>query len=43
MPLPFEKAQIGMAITSLDRRWEETNDRLCEMFGYRREELVDMT
>jgi PAS domain S-box-containing protein len=36
----FEQGLIGMAVTSLDKRWLEVNDRLCEILGYRREELV---
>jgi PAS domain S-box-containing protein len=36
----FEQGLIGMAVTSVDKRWLEVNDRLCEMLGYRREELV---
>jgi len=39
----FENAQIGMAITSLDRQWEETNNRLCEMLGYSQVELANLT
>jgi diguanylate cyclase (GGDEF)-like protein/PAS domain S-box-containing protein len=35
--LPF----IGMAVTSpSSKRWLKFNDRLCEMFGYTREELA---
>jgi PAS domain S-box-containing protein len=38
--LPF----IGMAITSPEnRRWLHANDRLCEMLGYPREELLQTT
>jgi PAS domain S-box-containing protein len=38
--LPF----IGMAITSPETlRWVKFNDRLCEIFGYSREELMDLT
>ena len=36
----FEQGLIGMSVTSVDKRWLEVNDRLCEMLGYRREELV---
>lgn len=36
----FEQGLIGMAVTSVDKRWLEVNDRLCEMLGYSREELV---
>ncbi|MBA4261492.1 MAG: PAS domain-containing sensor histidine kinase [Comamonadaceae bacterium] len=38
--LPF----LGMAISSpSDKRWLQVNDRLCEMLGYPREELLRMT
>jgi PAS domain S-box-containing protein len=36
----FEQGLIGMAVTSVDKRWLEVNDRLCEIMGYSREELV---
>jgi PAS domain S-box-containing protein len=36
----FEQGLIGMAVTSLDKRWLEVNGRLCEILGYSREELV---
>ena len=36
----FEQGLIGMAVTSLDKHWLEVNDRLCEMFGYSREEFL---
>ncbi|BBP01920.1 PAS domain-containing hybrid sensor histidine kinase/response regulator [Sulfuriferula nivalis] len=39
----FELGQIGMAITSYDKTWLNVNDRLCEMLGYSKEELVKMT
>ena len=35
----FEQGLIGMAVTSVDKRWLEVNDRLCEILGYSREEL----
>ncbi len=35
----FEQGLIGMAVTSVDKRWLEVNDRLCEIVGYSREEL----
>ena len=38
--LPF----VGMAITSPEsKRWLQFNDRLCEILGYPRAELADMT
>ena len=36
----FESAAVGMAIVSLEGRWMEVNDALCEMLGYNREELL---
>lgn len=38
--LPF----LGMAISSpFDKRWMQVNDRLCEMLGYTREEMLAMS
>ena len=38
--LPF----LGMAVSSpTDKRWLQVNDRLCDMLGYSREELLRMT
>lgn len=39
----FELGQVGMAITSLDQEWLRVNDRLCEFFGYSKDELTRMT
>jgi PAS domain S-box-containing protein len=39
----FEQGLIGMAVTSVDKCWLEVNDRLCEILGYRREELKQKT
>ncbi|MBL6957789.1 MAG: PAS domain S-box protein [Rhodospirillales bacterium] len=39
----FELGLIGMAVTSLEKGWIEVNDRLCEIFGYPREELTKLT
>ena len=39
----FEQGLIGMTVTSLDKRWLEVNDRLCEILGYSREELLQTT
>ena len=36
----FEQGLMGMAVTSLDKRWMEINDRFCEILGYSREELL---
>lgn len=39
----FELPFSGMAIISPDNRWRTVNDRLCEMLGYTREELLTKT
>ncbi|MEO2047975.1 MAG: PAS domain S-box protein [Pirellulales bacterium] len=39
----FELGLIGMASTSLDKRWIEFDDTLCNMFGYSREDFSKMT
>ena len=39
----FEQGLIGMAVTSVDKRWLEVNDRLCEILGYSQEELRQKT
>jgi diguanylate cyclase (GGDEF)-like protein/PAS domain S-box-containing protein len=36
----FEQAAIGMAHTSLDRRFLQVNQRFCDMLGYVPEELI---
>lgn len=38
----FEQGLIGMAVSSSDKRWIEVNDRLCEILGYSRAELLGM-
>lgn len=39
----FELGLVGMAVTSLERGWLHVNDRLCEILGYTRKELLKMT
>lgn len=39
----FYQSAAGCAFTSLDCRWLEVNDRLCEMLGYTKDELLRMT
>ena len=39
----FELGLIGMAITSPAKRYLEVNDKICEIFGYERQELLRMT
>lgn len=36
----FAAAAQGMALVSLEGRWLEVNDAVCEIFGYGREELL---
>jgi len=39
----LEYGNIGMAITSVDKKWLYSNDQISEMLGYTREELHGMT
>ncbi len=39
----FELPLVGISITSPEKGWLEVNDRLCEILGYSREELMRMT
>jgi len=39
----FEHQTVGMAITSTDKKWLDVNDKLCQILGYTREELVQLT
>jgi PAS domain S-box-containing protein len=39
----FEQAAVGMAEVDLEGRWIRVNDRLCDMLGYTRDELLAMT
>lgn len=39
----FELGQVGMAITSPETGWLNVNSRLCELLGYTKEELTQMT
>ena len=44
LSLFYDLPSIGMAITSPETlRWVKFNDRLCEIFGYSREELLHIT
>ncbi len=37
--LTFEEADIGIAHTSLDRKWIDVNEYLCNLLGYSKEEF----
>jgi PAS domain S-box-containing protein len=39
----FEHSPIGMALVGLDGNWLRVNDNLCTMFGYTKEEFLDLT
>ncbi|MFM9888864.1 MAG: PAS domain S-box protein [Burkholderiales bacterium] len=39
----FQKANVGIALRALDGRWLSVNDKLCEIFGYTRQELLGLT
>ena len=38
----FDLPLVGSAIYAPDKRWIEVNDKLCELFGYTRDELMAM-
>ncbi|MCV6636562.1 PAS domain-containing protein [Candidatus Albibeggiatoa sp. nov. NOAA] len=38
----FEQSLIGMAVTSLEKGVLQVNDRLCNMLGYSRQELMQL-
>ena len=39
----FEQAAVGIAHVAQDGSWVRVNDRLCEIVGYEREELLEIT
>ncbi|MDO8988603.1 MAG: PAS domain S-box protein [Sideroxyarcus sp.] len=43
MRLFFERQLVGTAITSPEKGWVQVNDKICEMLGYTREELLRLT
>ena len=36
----FEQGLVGMGVSGTDKIWMEVNDRLCEILGYTRQELL---
>jgi len=44
LKLFFDLPFVGMSITSpVTKRWRQVNDRLCDMLGHTREELMSLT
>ncbi|WP_457743853.1 PAS domain S-box protein [Sulfurimonas sp.] len=41
--LTFEEADIGIAHTSLDDRWIDVNEYLCDLLGYSKEEFQTLS
>jgi len=41
--LTFEQANIGIAHTSLDGHWIDTNEYISELLGYTKEELLELS
>jgi diguanylate cyclase (GGDEF)-like protein/PAS domain S-box-containing protein len=39
----FNMGTVGMAVTAPEKGWVEANDRLCQMLGYSKEELKELT
>jgi PAS domain S-box-containing protein len=39
----FDVDLVGMAMTSAEMAWLDVNDRMCDMLGYSREELLRIT
>ena len=39
----FEQAAVGISHNALDGRWLRVNQKLCEIIGYSREELLEKT
>lgn len=39
----FELPLVGISIASPEKGWIEVNDRLCQIFGYTRDELMRLT
>lgn len=41
--LHYELGLVGLAVTSPDKGWLQVNERLCQMLGYTRQELMATT
>lgn len=40
--ITFEQAAVGIAHVAIDGRWLQVNDKLCEIVGYTREEMMGL-
>jgi len=38
----YEQASVGVALIGMDGRWQAVNERLCQILGYSRNELLNM-
>ena len=43
MRLFFERQIVGMAISTPDKHWTQMNDKWCQILGYERDELENMS
>jgi PAS domain S-box-containing protein len=39
----FNSSSVGLSVTAPDKTWIEVNQRLCEILGYTKEELIGLT
>ena len=39
----FEAGAVGMSVSTPGKKWIEVNQRLCQMLGYTREELLELS
>ncbi len=39
----FEAGAVGMSVSTAEKKWIEVNQRLCQMLGFTREELLGLT
>ncbi len=39
----FENSMVGLGVTTSDKKWLQMNQRLCDILGYSKEELQNLT
>lgn len=39
----FDSGSVGMSVTAADKSWIQVNQKLCEMLGYTKDELIGIT